>query len=112
MALQRMNIVERYEDIRKASVVVVGVGGVGSVTTEMLTRCGVGKVRCQSDSLTAFASRKSVVPFPFLTAVLALTCTTFCFDTLFSLLCLLDPYPPPASRSLSLSPFVPEAHHV
>ena len=24
---------------------VVGVGGVGSVTAEMLTRCGVGKVR-------------------------------------------------------------------
>ena len=44
MALQRMKIVERYEDIRKCSVAVVGVGGVGSVTAEMLTRCGVGKV--------------------------------------------------------------------
>ncbi|EGD77909.1 ThiF family protein [Salpingoeca rosetta] len=44
MALQRMKIVERYEDIRKAAVVVVGVGGVGSVTAEMLTRCGVGKL--------------------------------------------------------------------
>jgi molybdopterin/thiamine biosynthesis adenylyltransferase len=40
-----MGIVERYEDIRKCSVVVVGVGGVGSVTADMLTRCGVGKVR-------------------------------------------------------------------
>ena len=34
-----------YERIRQFSVVVVGVGGVGSVTAEMLTRCGVGKVR-------------------------------------------------------------------
>lgn len=44
MALQRMKIVERYEDIRKHSVIVVGVGGVGSVTAEMLTRCGIGKL--------------------------------------------------------------------
>mmetsp|Transcript_2965 Transcript_2965/g.8957 ORF Transcript_2965/g.8957 Transcript_2965/m.8957 type:complete len:397 (-) Transcript_2965:136-1326(-) len=44
MALQRMNIVERYEDIRKHTVAVVGVGGVGSVTAEMLTRCGIGKL--------------------------------------------------------------------
>lgn len=44
MALQRMGIVKNYEDIRKFSVVVVGVGGVGSVTAEMLTRCGIGKV--------------------------------------------------------------------
>jgi ubiquitin-like modifier-activating enzyme 5 len=27
------------------TVAVVGVGGVGSVTAEMLTRCGIGKVR-------------------------------------------------------------------
>jgi ubiquitin-like modifier-activating enzyme 5 len=45
MALQRMKIVERYEDIRTSSVIVVGVGGVGSVTADMLTRCGIGKVR-------------------------------------------------------------------
>lgn len=44
MALQRMGIVKNYEDIRKYTVVVVGVGGVGSVTAEMLTRCGIGKV--------------------------------------------------------------------
>eukprot|EP00035_Acanthoeca_spectabilis_P019651 m.429114 g.429114 ORF g.429114 m.429114 type:complete len:403 (-) comp16961_c0_seq1:201-1409(-) len=44
MALQRMNIVTRYEDIRKYTVAVVGVGGVGSVTAEMLTRCGIGKL--------------------------------------------------------------------
>lgn len=44
MALQRMGIVKNYEDIRKFTVVVVGVGGVGSVTAEMLTRCGIGKV--------------------------------------------------------------------
>eukprot|EP00912_Choanoflagellata_sp_UC4_P000818 UC4_evm7s507 len=43
MALQRMNIVENYERIREHTVAVVGVGGVGSVTSEMLTRCGIGK---------------------------------------------------------------------
>merc|ERR1711936_197698 len=44
MALKRMGIVEDYEAIRECSVAVVGVGGVGSVTAEMLTRCGIGKL--------------------------------------------------------------------
>jgi len=44
MALQRMGIVKNYEDIRAKTVAIVGVGGVGSVTAEMLTRCGVGKL--------------------------------------------------------------------
>ena len=66
MALQRMGIVDNYEvrtliisvnvnvlysykgnwfqDIRNFTIAVVGVGGVGSVTAEMLTRCGIGKV--------------------------------------------------------------------
>ena len=44
MALQRMGIVEKYVRIREKSVAVVGVGGVGSVTAEMLVRCGVGKL--------------------------------------------------------------------
>ncbi|KAK6642680.1 Ubiquitin-like modifier-activating enzyme 5 [Polyplax serrata] len=44
MALKRMGVVDNYEDIRKKSVAVVGVGGVGSVTAEMLTRCGIGKL--------------------------------------------------------------------
>ena len=45
MALKRMGIVDNYERIREFSVAVVGVGGVGSVAAEMLTRCGIGKVR-------------------------------------------------------------------
>jgi ubiquitin-like modifier-activating enzyme 5 len=45
MALQRMGIVKDYERIREFSVMIVGVGGVGSVAAEMLTRCGIGKVR-------------------------------------------------------------------
>lgn len=45
MALKRMGIVENYEKIRDYTVAVVGVGGVGSVTAEMLTRCGIGKVK-------------------------------------------------------------------
>uniref|UniRef100_A0A8C7X8K7 Ubiquitin-like modifier-activating enzyme 5 n=1 Tax=Oryzias sinensis TaxID=183150 RepID=A0A8C7X8K7_9TELE len=44
MALKRMGIVEDYEKIRTFTVAVVGVGGVGSVTAEMLTRCGIGKL--------------------------------------------------------------------
>ena len=61
MALKRMGIVGNYEvskylgryatlslffsqNIRHFTVIVVGVGGVGSVTAEMLTRCGIGKV--------------------------------------------------------------------
>ena len=44
MALKRMGIVDNYEKIREFTVAVVGVGGVGSVTAEMLTRCGIGKV--------------------------------------------------------------------
>ncbi|XP_063688100.1 ubiquitin-like modifier-activating enzyme 5 [Bolinopsis microptera] len=44
MALQRMGIVDNYQEIRNYTVAVVGVGGVGSVTSEMLTRCGVGKL--------------------------------------------------------------------
>lgn len=39
-----MGIVENYEQIAKKTVVVVGVGGVGSVTCEMLTRIGTGKL--------------------------------------------------------------------
>ncbi|KAH9498774.1 Ubiquitin-like modifier-activating enzyme 5 [Bulinus truncatus] len=44
MALKRMGIVKDYEKIRNFSIAVVGVGGVGSVTAEMLTRCGIGKL--------------------------------------------------------------------
>jgi len=42
--LKRMGIVDNYEKIRELCVAVVGVGGVGSVTAEMLTRCGIGKL--------------------------------------------------------------------
>ena len=45
MALKRMGIVDNYQRIREFTVAVVGVGGVGSVTAEMLTRCGIGKVK-------------------------------------------------------------------
>ena len=39
-----MGIVNNYESIRVKTVAIVGVGGVGSVTAEMLTRCGIGKL--------------------------------------------------------------------
>lgn len=39
-----MGVVENYEEIAKKTVIIVGVGGVGSVTAEMLTRVGVGKL--------------------------------------------------------------------
>ena len=44
MALQKMGVVENYEKIREFSAIIVGVGGVGSVTAEMLVRCGIGKL--------------------------------------------------------------------
>lgn len=44
MALKRMGIVQNYESIRNLTVAIVGVGGVGSVAAEMLTRCGIGKL--------------------------------------------------------------------
>ena len=44
MALERMGVVENYADIQKKTVLVIGVGGVGSVYCEMLTRCGIGKL--------------------------------------------------------------------
>ena len=44
MALQKMGIVEDYGKIRNHSAIIVGVGGVGSVTAEMLVRCGIGKL--------------------------------------------------------------------
>merc|ERR1719454_366387 len=44
MALKRMGVVDNYERIRDCSVLIVGVGGVGSVVAEMLTRCGIGKL--------------------------------------------------------------------
>lgn len=44
MALKRMGVVENYELIRTFAVIIVGVGGVGSVVAEMLTRCGIGKL--------------------------------------------------------------------
>ena len=44
MALQKMGVVKNYENVREKTVVVVGVGGVGSVAAEMLVRCGIGKL--------------------------------------------------------------------
>lgn len=44
MALQRMGIVDDYAQIRSKTVAVVGIGGVGSVTAEMLVRCGIGRL--------------------------------------------------------------------
>ena len=44
MALKKMGIVENYAEIKEKSVLIVGIGGIGSVTAEMLTRCGIGKL--------------------------------------------------------------------
>lgn len=43
-ALKKMGIVENYEEFSKKSIIIVGVGGVGSVLAEMLVRCGIGKL--------------------------------------------------------------------
>lgn len=44
MALKRMGIVNNYESIKELTIAIIGIGGIGSVTAEMLTRCGIGKV--------------------------------------------------------------------
>lgn len=44
MALKKMHVVQDYEKIREYTVMIVGIGGVGSVAAEMLTRCGIGKL--------------------------------------------------------------------
>ena len=44
MALKSMGVVNNYEQIKQFTVVIIGVGGVGSVVAEMLTRCGIGKL--------------------------------------------------------------------
>eukprot|EP00127_Corallochytrium_limacisporum_P005699 Clim_evm78s210 gene=Clim_evmTU78s210 len=44
LALQRMGVVENYRMIRDCTVLLVGVGGVGAVAAEMLTRSGIGKL--------------------------------------------------------------------
>lgn len=41
--------------------VIVGVGGVGSVTAEMLTRCGIGKVVKYNYYLQSFNSLAIVI---------------------------------------------------
>ena len=43
-ARKRMGVVTNYEQIRNFTVIIVGVGGIGSVVAEMLTRCGIGKL--------------------------------------------------------------------
>ena len=50
-----MGIVTEYKQIRNKAVAEVGVGGVGSVAAEMLTRCGVG--RLQRATSTSSSSR-------------------------------------------------------
>ena len=61
MALKRMGIVDNYQRIRDFTVAVVGVGGVGSIAAEMLTRCGIGKVR---QSNTVFLIIQFPIPIP------------------------------------------------
>ena len=55
MALQRMGIVEEYEKIREKRVAVVGIGGVGSVAAEMLTRCGIGGLLMYGEACYEFS---------------------------------------------------------
>ena len=42
--VQILTSVSSVQEIRQKSVMIIGVGGVGSVAAEMLTRCGIGKL--------------------------------------------------------------------
>ncbi len=42
--MKKMGVVLNYEEIPNKTVKIVGVSSVGSVVSEMLTRCGVGKL--------------------------------------------------------------------
>ncbi|EME27174.1 ubiquitin-like modifier-activating enzyme 5 [Galdieria sulphuraria] len=44
VALKKLGVVQNFDEIRKFSIAVVGLGGVGSVAAEMLVRCGIGKL--------------------------------------------------------------------
>lgn len=44
MALQTMGVMKDYQKIRSCTVAIVGIGGIGSVAAEMLTRCGAAAV--------------------------------------------------------------------
>ena len=59
MALQRMGIVQDYERVREQTIAIVGIGGVGSVAAEMLTRCGVGRLLMYD-----YDKVSTVVPLP------------------------------------------------
>lgn len=43
-ALKKMGVVDNYEDFASKAIIIIGVGGVGSVLAEMLVRCGIGKL--------------------------------------------------------------------
>ncbi|KAI6654725.1 Ubiquitin-like modifier-activating enzyme 5 [Oopsacas minuta] len=44
MALQKMGVVSDYTRIIQCSVVIIGIGGIGIVAAEMLSRCGIGEL--------------------------------------------------------------------
>lgn len=43
-ALSKLGVVPNFADIQQKTVLIVGVGGTGSVAAEMLVRCGIGKL--------------------------------------------------------------------
>ena len=64
MALKRMNIVQDYERIRTLSVLIVGLGGVGAVAAEILTRCGIGKLLLFDHDTVEIANMNRFTKFP------------------------------------------------
>lgn len=50
--------------IRNYSVAIVGIGGVGSVAAEMLTRCGIGKLLLFDYDKVELANMNRCVPSP------------------------------------------------
>ncbi len=65
IALQKLGIVNDYKKIRDFTAVIVGIGGVGSVAADMLTRVGIGKMILIDFDIVTLANMNRLFYQPF-----------------------------------------------